>query len=289
MLLMALASRAMAGNSAETKFTWGQDYRGYKASASADLDREGNWNGYLSYSKSQFLQPETAGWYDIWYLELAHFAAETLLVSGSFTYSQDSDRTASLGPGISLFYTWLGPSPDPGEILTLGFDGSLMFYRAELEATASETGGTATSAQSVRLTQAAPTLFVDYALIPEWLSAGLSGTCYFYSDDPVQTALAADPGLTDAGVSALSSLMSGLLWNNWQAGVTLSLPLPLALSLEAGYGEQKQVYPDERVGDFGLGLSARLFSPLKLRLDWKRYFSSAGENDLFSVAGRWYF
>lgn len=286
-----LNTNLLAANSVETKFTWGPDFLGYRAGASADLDPAGDWNSYISYSRDLFTDPAASGWSNLFFLELSYFAAESLLLSANFSYSLDSDRTSSLGPGLSLFYMQLSPAAGPGgdspegaatDAFTVGFESQVTFYQAELESADS-----LAPARKVTLTQASPTLFADVALIPGRLNANASGSYLFYSDDPTQIAANVDPDLTTSGISALSSLMAGLLWSSWQTGLSLALPGPVML--EADYGRQLQVYPAGWVSDTGLSLSAKPADFLKTKITWRRYFFTTGSDDLFSAGLRFDF
>jgi hypothetical protein len=164
----------------------------------------------------------------------------------------------------------------------VGFESQVTFYQSELESADS-----LAPARKVTLTQASPTLFADVALIPGRLNANASGSYLFYSDDPTQIAANVDPDLTTSGISALSSLMAGLLWSSWQTGLSLALPGPVML--EADYGRQLQVYPAGWVSDTGLSLSAKPADFLKTKITWRRYFFTTGSDDLFSAGLRFDF
>lgn len=285
-------------NSAEVKMTWGRNYSAYKVVGSADLDPDGNWNADLSFSRVRFDDPEASGWSDWYFLELNYFLPASFSFSGNFSYSLDNNQVLAAGPGVSLFYTYFAPLPAapgqhppetlfPSDVFTLGFDIPVLFYQAEVDAAVSQSGGYDATDGKIRLTQLAPTVFLDVSLLPGLVNVTASGSCFLYSDDPSQIASLVSPALSSASAAALDSLMAGLLWSSWHAGAYLSLPLKLQFGVN--YGRQKQVYPEEWVDSYDLNLSGRIFTFLKAKVGWKRFTSSVGASDLYTAALRFDF
>lgn len=291
--ILTLAPGVLAMNSSEVKLTWGSNYLGYKAMTNADLDAGGIWNAGISFSRAQFTDPENPGWNHQIFLELSCFPDDSVSLSGNYSYSRDSNDITAAGPGISAFYTHFrtadadppvgtSRSQMPADVFTLGFDCPVLFYQTEVE-----TAADPISVRSIRLTQAVPMLFLDFALVPNRLNVSASGNYFIYSEDPVQIAAWIDPALSASGMASLESLMPGLLWMSWQAGLFVTLPYEIQLS--GNYGKQKQVYPEEWVDTCDLSLSGRFCGFIKAKAAWQHFSSSAGNSSLCSVALRFYY
>ncbi len=155
--VLSLAPTALAVNSAEIKGTFGPEYLSYKVGASAELDPHGDWNADLAFHQARYTAADAPGWYDLFFLELNYFAAESLSVSGNYSYAYDSSNVRSMGPGLSLFYTLFAPgpvsggdgskkgplgeiragAPPPTDLFTVGLDNLVLFYKAEAPSSAS--------------------------------------------------------------------------------------------------------------------------------------------------------
>lgn len=306
-LALSLAPAALAMNSAEIKGTFGSEYFSYKVGASADLDPNGDWNADLAFHQARYTATDAPGWYNLFFLELNYFAAESLSVSGNYSYSYDSSNVRSTGPGLSLFYTLFAPgpasggdgstkgtpretwteAPPPADLFTVGLDNLVLFYQAEVPSSASLTNGNDLTDGNIRLTQFVPSLFLDYSLIPGRINVHASGSTAFYSDDPMGITASSDTATAAAELAAPDSLLAGLLWTSWHAGTTLTLPYTLKLS--GTYGRQKQVYPEEWVDNYELGLSGKPLAFLRVKIAWRRYTSSFGGTDLFTAGLRFLF